>query len=373
MAELLQDLIRGCFLGIAIGDALGMPVETMTREQILRATGGKGVKNYLTPSQKRIKGTRKLPPGSTTDDTQLTLAVAKSLVNKREFDLRDLASVHVEELKASGYGWGRTTTTSISEIAEWFRRGGDPTNDGQPTPGTRSPEDPAPDPQTGQGCGNGVAMKIAPLAIWHFSRLGPAYLEPFITQTMNLGLMTHGDPRASFAAVAVGAALSGCLDANPNETRLYANEFRLALVRLIDLYVRAVEGRYLYFRPNTDTLKNRLQKAWSLLDRPDELRSQVGTTCFALESIPFSLAIFLRNPDDFEQAVLEAVNAGGDTDTNASIVGGLCGALLGESGIPDRLLAGLRNRDLVTVYADVFFDALTEDPENQTDLSILLP
>jgi ADP-ribosylglycohydrolase len=68
-----------------------------------------------------------------------------------------------------------------------------------------------------------------------------------------------------------------------------------------------------------------------------------------MESVPFALWCFVTNHDDFEEAVVTAVNAGGDTDTNASITGALAGALNGVDAIPrhwrDGLVHPTRGRD----------------------------
>ena len=61
---------------------------------------------------------------------------------------------------------------------------------------------------------------------------------------------------------------------------------------------------------------------------------ELGTSCQAIESVPFAIAVFCRNPINFRAGVLEAVNAGGDTDTIASMVGALIGANNGLDSIP---------------------------------------
>lgn len=61
----------------------------------------------------------------------------------------------------------------------------------------------------------------------------------------------------------------------------------------------------------------------------------LGNGFHAFESCAFAIAVALRHPNDFRMAVLEAVNAGGDTDTNASMVGAIVGARVGLFGIPE--------------------------------------
>lgn len=326
------DRIRGCLAGVAIGDALGMPVEMMTREQIMKATGHKGVQDLMAPIQTRIGGTRNLPAGATTDDTQLTLAVARSLIKCGEFNAMDQAIELVTEFHLMPFGWGRTTRDGARQLQEYLMN--------PPARGTgRHPAHPAPPPaKPGQGCGNGVAMKVAPLAAHHALRRGLP--EPFLSDVMTLGLMTHGDPRASFAAAALGMILARLFTRKePGEgPRLISKVKQLA-----DYAAAVLESRYRFFRPNEDdTLSARLERVWGSLGDPDALMTDVGTGCFALESVPYAIGVFLRHPTDFRSATLEAVNAGGDTDSTASMVGALVGANVGLSGIPADWLEGVR-------------------------------
>ena len=70
------------------------------------------------------------------------------------------------------------------------------------------------------------------------------------------------------------------------------------------------------------------------MDSADTLRKTAGCGFTALDSVAFSIGTFLRHPCDFRTGVLEAVNAGGDSDTHASIVGALIGLNCGLSAIP---------------------------------------
>jgi ADP-ribosylglycohydrolase len=341
MEELMKDRIRGCLVGLAVGDALGMPVETMSPSAIRLATNGHGVNGYLAPIQRRIEDTRGLPPGSWTDDTQLTLAVARSLVRANGFDLRDQADELVSEWRRTTFGWGGTTAHSARELDE--RR--------------RLPDDPAPMPiKPGDGCGNGVAMRISPLAVWCYAVRDLTETEPFLTWTMRLGLMTHGDPRASLAAIAIGTAVGAAL--HLPERRVPAENVRFAVYRLVDRFVRLAEERWANYRPSSELLSERLRVAERHLADPLLLRRAVGTGCFALQSVPFAIGTFLRRPYSFRAAVLEAVNAGGDADTTASMVGAMCGATVGLGGIPENLVAGLHDANRILKAADELIEAI---------------
>ena len=75
-----------------------------------------------------------------------------------------------------------------------------------------------------------------------------------------------------------------------------------------------------------------------------EMQEAIGNGTAANEGIPFALGCFLRSPGDFAEAVVPAVRHGGDARVVAALAGALCGAYVGESGIPERFLARLPGR-----------------------------
>src|SRR3989338_6949798 len=102
----LRDRVTGMFLGIAIGDALGMPVEIMSAETIAAKYGR--VTDYLEP--KGHKWFDGKPAGTTTDDTQLTLVVAESLIANKGLNMGDLAYRHIQSWQTEGdRGFGKST------------------------------------------------------------------------------------------------------------------------------------------------------------------------------------------------------------------------------------------------------------------------
>ncbi len=319
----LKDKVCGCLAGVAVGDAMGMPVEIMTPEEILLATGGRGVQGIIAPLQDKLKGTRDLPAGSVTDDTDLTNASARSLIRCGRFDIRDQAQEFVAEYKRGTIGWGRATTKAAKALIAFYETGV-----GQ------NPELPVPPPtKPGEGGGNGVAMKIAPLAIWN-GLTEPKSLDPLLTRVMEFGLMTHGDPRASFSAYAVAMFVDKLMRRRRPMDRSEVTYFMTKVVNT----VKQAEFRYQFFRPGGDRLSDKLALVLQSHGEVGRLRESVGNSCYALESIPFTLGIFLRHPQDFRAGVLEAVNAGGDADSTASMVGSLVGANCGLGAIPQEWL-----------------------------------
>jgi len=331
----LHDRIAGCFAGVALGDALGMPWETCTRGEILELTGGQGVTRLqgLPAHHPRKHGdTRGLHPGETTDDWQLTHAVATSLMRCQGFHLVDQAAAHIEAYETSTSGWGGSTRDAVASIKRWFDTRG---RDG------RRPDLPAP-PAPNRGKGNGVLMKLAPLAC-HAAlvrdRQGPDALDDreLRQQIRALGRMSHHEEVSSD----VGSVLLAIL-----EDRL-SPPGPVPLLRLIE-------------EPGLASTLHRLFLGGEAgrLPSADETRDGCGTSFLASESAAFCLATMLRHPDDFSAAVLEAVNAGGDTDTNAAIVGALIGARVGASGLPVAWVHAVREAPRALAFAAEFTQTL---------------
>lgn len=314
------DRIQGCLMGVAIGDALGMPVETMTHDEIAALNSGTGVIDFIAPVQRRIRDTINLKPGDTTDDWQLTRALARSVIRTRGLiDVSDCAREHVAELESSTFGWGGTTQKAIEAI----RRG------------QRNPlKDPLPPAPEGKGCGNGIIMKIAPLVLSRITSRSE-YLDDVDVdlwkQCRLLGLLTHPDLRATISAYAV-ALLMGDIVYN---RELVESDASVTEEIFLPSLVRATKRVEAYESITTNLVSERLSRLnRNSLRSAQTLRETVGCGCHALDTVAFTIGTFLRHSDNFFAGVLEAVNAGGDTDTNASIVGALIGLNRGLGEIP---------------------------------------
>jgi poly(ADP-ribose) glycohydrolase ARH3 len=294
-----------------------MSWEIKTPEQILEITGGRGV-------------TGPLEGAHTTDDWNLTDACARSLIRRERFDLLDIALLHIAEMEKSSRGWGRTTIQAVTEMRDYLYSRGKT---------GRSPYDGRAPAKPGKGRGNGVAMKMSPFVLWAvcsnidlFEKPDPDrpfHLPDLMDQLLLLGRMTHPDLQASIAACGLAIFLGSVMLEHPSVmTGSMQERASWLLAQTID---------QVSFMSNEDGFKSQLQKLLDfdlLFGHISLLRQEIGTSPDALESVPFSLAVFLRHPEDFRLGILEAVNAGGDTDTIASMVGALIGANVGSEGIP---------------------------------------
>jgi len=280
----------GSLIGGAVGDALGMAVEGWSAEAIHSRYG------VLKDMQDQRFGL-----GCYTDDTQLTLLVAESLLDRNGFDPNDLAQ-RFARWPSFARGAGRACTRACGRLAEgisWQGSGVD-----------------------SAGCGS--AMRVAPLGLF-FSHQ-PALLKKAARDS---SVITHTDPRAVAGATAVARAVARCVDGKgPLDPIDFLHD--------IASFVSDISREF------ADTLRRLLP----LKDEPPGVALQeIGTGGFVMETVPAAFYYFIHSPDNLETAMINAVNGGGDTDSIAAILGGIAGAFHGFEAIPDRWVAPLESRE----------------------------
>jgi ADP-ribosylglycohydrolase len=301
-----RDRVLGMLLGVSIGDKLASVVEGKTPEWITEHYGR--ITTYVEGSH-------------TTDDTQLTLAVAEGMIES-PFNMKVQAKKHVEAFKESTQGWGSTTREAIRDIANgcsWSKSG-------------QSVE--------GRGKGNGVAMKIAPIAAF-IRHLADSHAEEeellkAFTFVRDLTVMTHKTQMAVAASFAHVVALAYCL----------ANQINVKI--LPDKIVGAAKKGLQYaadLPEETDNIIERFERLKEVKNHsPMEICQEFGNlSCYCYNSVPGSHALFLRMPYQID-CLYDTVAVGGDTDTTASLVGSLLGALNGSRIFPESLIDGVKDQ-----------------------------
>ncbi len=259
------------FLGFAIGDALGATVEFMTRREIAAAYG----------VHRRIVGGGwlKLAPGAVTDDTQMALALGRSLVRRQGFDARDVC----EEFAA----WLRSGPPDVGNTC---RRGIRRYNVHGTTTGAFSEGD----------AGNGAAMRVAPIALATLQRPDAA-----IDWTLGQCRITHHHPLSDAAS--------------------------LALVRMVQALI-AGEGE-----PGARAVAKALIDA----EPAFAFASYRGlSSAFVVDTMQTVLHGFFGTTN-FSDCLVRTVNHGGDADTTGALAGMLAGAAYGLAAIPSEWLARL--------------------------------
>lgn len=309
-----KSKILGTLIGCAIGDALGLPIEGLSANSIEKDYGK--ITDYLEPSlHKRYEN---LSKGSVSDDTDLTLAVLNALMQDG-LNMDCIAEWHIKAFNTSEAGYGYTTRTAIKNLINglsWKYSGL-------------------------AGCGNGVAMKIAPLAI--YSSLKKINCQDFI---VNFSSMTHTTSIALSSAYAHFHAVKYCFEHNIKnfDTQEFINV----------IYTNSLLGKDYFL----DTFKDDICERLKEIDTEEDLIVKFGKgDYYVYNSLPFSYAFFLRNYKSIE-CLYEVVSNGGDTDSNGSIVGTLLGALHGLNVFPDHLVEGLLFKEKIMELGNLFYEKI---------------
>jgi ADP-ribosyl-[dinitrogen reductase] hydrolase len=245
-------------------------------------------------------GTWNQPAGTITDDTEQALCIARSLVEHQAFELADIADRFVAWYDSGPFDIGRMTMRSLSRLKH-----GDTWDEAGQHVWEQSRE--------GQNAGNGSVMWCPPLAISYATDW-----DQLAKVSRQSSQITHADPRCT----------AGCA--------------------ILNLTVAGLLG-------DADTpLQDALDYVGS--DAPDELVAELrplarGDSPDTLETsgyVVHSLQTALHDglvADSAEDAVVTAVNRGGDTDTIGAIAGAVAGARFGASQLPDRWLRAIDETD----------------------------
>lgn len=292
-----EDKLAGALLGTAMGDALGLPYENLSRRRVAKLIGSR-------PLEHRFCFGR----GMVSDDTEHTCMIAQALLaapDDLDGFIHSLSWSLRRWLLCMPAGIGKATLRSIVKLWLGFPPG---------RSGVWS-------------AGNGPAMRAAILgaSLGHDSGRLRAYVHASTR-------ITHTDPRAERGAflVALAAAHGVRADNQALIGPLTLEPIREELGQVDDELNRAL-----------DQVDAHLQRDASPESFADELGLQKGVTGYIYHSVPMALYCWLRNPGNFRQAVEDVIRLGGDTDTTGAIVGGLAGATVGAQGIPLPWLDGL--------------------------------
>lgn len=299
---LTQPFVRGCLVGLAVGDALGGPLQGMDRFEIAQRFGG-GVRSMLGG------GRLKLRPGETTAATAMARLLARSLVEREHFDANDVAARYAAWLRTNPKGVEPTIRLALQA---WRA--------GLTLPHAAL----GAHRQLGHSAGNGTIMRCAPIALRY------AYDERrLIDASRDEALITHFDPRAWSGSVALNLLI-------------------VALLREIPL------GEALH--RVADRLRREPRAAHELGDALETISPQTRADALrtsATVSDTLRVAVWaLLTHASFEEAVAAAVNLGGETAIQGAVTGALAGARWGEAAIPPRWLERLQERDELITLAD---------------------
>ncbi len=274
----MKEKFEGCILGFVLGDVLGDPVENLDPMEI-----------------RRRYGILREPIGKScgTDDTKMMRIVMRSIIERGKYDPKDVAKRYKEWLpKAERIGM--TTAAALSEIRLEDL-----------TYGARKAR------EQGLGYGNGPLMRMPPISLLHFWDEDP---EALIRDSFSETILTHYTPEAVTGAVIYslflvylghGMSPESCIERIYSEIGILPEEW---------LSYEVLEEAEGALNVNLEALRSCDAKGYVV----NALR----------------IAIASSFEDSFQEPILQIVNLGGDTDTNAAVAGAVLGIKLGVKALP---------------------------------------
>lgn len=298
-------------MGVVVGDALGVPAEFSTREELM-----------ADPVEDMIGyGTYNLPAGSWSDDSSMALATLDSL--RGGYDLKDMMDRFVAWYKNGEY----TPYGEVFDIGNTCARA-----IGQYLRGTDAAEC--------GGCGetdngNGSLMRIMPICLYLYQKQEREGIpeETVIQRIHEVSALTHGHLRSKIACGLYYFLVRSILKNNGT---------------LQERLQKGADDGFGYYGNQRETLLelahySRIRDMEELKNIPMEKIKSGGYVVDTFEAALWSL---LRT-DSYREATLTAVNLGSDTDTVAAIAGGLAGLYYGYEGIPTEWIGAVARREWV--------------------------
>ena len=277
--RLAEDRIAGVLVGMAVGDALAAPVEFWDRAKV-RRTYPDGLQT--------MRKSNLWEKGEYTDDTQMALLIADSLLARQELDAMDLAKRFRE--------WARTAKDVGNQTRRVFRTSGY-----EESPEARSRKDYEANPKN--AAGNGAVMRCAPIALFRSDSL-----SMLLADSRRSARITHGDPKAQSSCVLVNVAILHLINGGAKESA---------------------------WRHGMKFLMPYEKKAWVRLDLLPGLKDQdIQSGGYTVPTVEAAFWCF-EHSTTFREAIEMAASLGDDADTVAAVTGAIAGAHYGYEGIPE--------------------------------------
>lgn len=319
----------GCLLGMGIGDALGVTHEIFPRgsfDDTIQMVLAQREKLRLMPHTKMLGGTQTdniggkfgtviLEPGDFTDDTSMGLCLADSLLVQQRLDLVDLMKRFVSWWD-TGYNasvrqfvngkWvGKSVGLggNISKALQKFK-----TQPNNPIVGGTDPD---------KDAGNGAIMRVGPIALYWYNDIKMAMKMAKLQASV-----THNIPEVK----------DGCALMTFIICKGLSNKSKHTILDSLHTIAPSLE--------NNDIIDlTRPTASWKT-KKEIEIITLPGRNLWSLEAALWCI----YNTDNFKDAILKAVNLGGDADTIGAITGQLAGAIYGLDNIPEQWLNTLKHR-----------------------------
>ena len=318
----MEDNVKALIIGHAIGDALGVPVEFASRER-LEADPVTEMRGY---------GSHKVPAGTWSDDTSMTLCLLESLTRLKEVDYQDIMNNFLRWMEDSEFTATWTTfDVGITTRHALLRSKPDPISARMGSKGT--------DPllcgeDSEYSNGNGSLMRIAPMALY----LNGNLTEDTLQLVHNVSKLTHAHVRSQMAC---GIYVFIATELLTNKS---LNSIRIGIQKAYQFYQEQDA-----FKAEMSTYS----RIWNTEQFAELSEYDIKSSGYVVDTLEAAIWCLL-NTDNYCECVLKAVNLGDDTDTVGAITGGLAGLLYGEENIPPLWKKELRRIDYIEKLCNDF-------------------
>ncbi|AFK94366.1 MULTISPECIES: ADP-ribosylglycohydrolase family protein [Thermoanaerobacterium] len=314
-----NDKIYGGIYGVAIGDALGSTVEFVNQDFIK--------KTYGKLTEIIGGGWLNLKPGEWTDDTEMTLAVSRGIIENKENPFSYIGKEFLQWYKKKPKDIGVTIRTVFEmirnnrnsldyDLSDWLEA-----------------SKLADSILGGKSAGNGALMRTLPIGI--------VYKNPYNIYDMavNIAKMTHWDIRGGLTCAIYSLSVRNLLD---NETDVLSS-----INKSFDLCEEISDG-------------NNIKELEEIRESFKEADNK-NPTGYTVDSFKCA-ALSVIEANNFEDAVINAVNLGGDADTIGAIAGGLAGVFWGFKAIPERWISKFseQQRSILNDIAEKLSEIMTQ-------------
>lgn len=333
----MYDKILGSFVASAVGDAIGAATENLSRDKILENFNGE-LREFVAPPKTAFAYGN--VAGEITDDFSLLYFLAEEIIN-------DNGVVSEEATKKTLLRWstypqyfnrfaGPSTRSAILEMQGISQKREGVTED------------------LSAKATNGAAMKISPVGI-----INPGNLDKVIEDTLVVTKVTHNNHLAISGACAVSCAVSqALLDGSTLIDVINAGYYGAVNGEKIGREKSNVVGGASVIKRMDLALSIALSSK-NLDDKIQDLSDIVGSGLHISEAVPCAFGILVATNGDLMEAVFRAINIGYDTDTVATIVGSIAGALYGAKSIENlddyiKVIDENNDIDLKKISLDMF-------------------
>lgn len=313
-------------IGLIVGDALGVPVEFLSREEIASRKQGKviGMEGY---------GTFNMPEGTWSDDSSMALATLASIKEKKDIDPEDIMERFVKWVEDGAYtpfgqafDIGRTCNEAILEYA--------------------MNKDSSKCGVTGEYAnGNGALMRILPACVYWCERQNET-TEDITGQAVEsiemVGALTHNHKRSCIACGIYYFLVKNIINGENEDVKT--------------LIQKGMDEAFAYYGRDKSCL-DELENYDELLDvevLSEYGEAEINGSGYVVDSL-MAAVWCLVTTESYSECVLRAVNLGDDTDTTAAIAGGLAGLFYGEDNIPDEWINNIKGKEIIKEFFEYLY------------------